>query len=178
MRAGALRELLIVQKPTEVQDLQGEPETTWSEFDQLWAGEMTDAGRETETRDTALAASPSNWTLRHRHGVTEKMRMLVHIESTTLDGSITAAVTTITVTSSADFPLEGEFRIQIESELLLVTAGWGTTSWTVTRGLDGTTAATHADDVILHRMGVVDIQSVRDPDGRRRELAILGVTHG
>ena len=178
MKAGDLREKLIVQKPTETQDIMGAPDTAWTEFDQVWAGEVRATGSEAESRDTARVARPSNWTLRHRHGITEKMRFLAQLESTTLDGLINSSVTTITVTSSADFPLEGEFRILVESEIMLVTAGWGTTSWTVTRALDGTTAASHADDKILHRMRVVDIQSVMDPDGRRRELAILGVVHG
>ena len=173
-----LRELVIVQKPTETQDSGGEPDVAWSEFDEVYAGELTYKGRESEGRDTATTERPSTWTLRHRFGITEKMRLLAPAEDTTLDGSINASVTTITVTSSADFPLEGEFRIQIESEILLVTAGWGTTSWTVTRGLDGTTGASHADDKLIQRMEVVDIESVRDPDGRQRELTVIGVVHG
>ena len=31
-----LSHLLIVQKPTETQDSGGEPDVTWSEFDQVW----------------------------------------------------------------------------------------------------------------------------------------------
>ena len=38
----------------------------------------------------------------------------------------------------------GQFRIAIESELMLVTAGETTTTWTVTRGIEGTTPAAHA----------------------------------
>ena len=36
--------------------------------------------------------------------------------------------------SAAGFPTSGSFRIRIEEELLEVTAGQGTTTWTVMRG--------------------------------------------
>jgi hypothetical protein len=47
------------------------------------------------------------------------------------------------VASAAAFPNTPQVRIRVGSELLLVTAVSGTT-WTVTRGLEGTTAAAHA----------------------------------
>jgi len=52
---------------------------------------------------------------------------------------------TAAVSVAAPVSLQGgQFRIAIESELLLVTAGEATTTWTVTRGVEGTTAAAHA----------------------------------
>jgi fibronectin type 3 domain-containing protein len=65
--------------------------------------------------------------------------------STTLTASITAAQTTITVASDAGFPAPG-FSVAIGSEILLITAvsGIGNTTWTVTRGQQGTTAAAAA----------------------------------
>src|SRR5436190_22498956 len=64
--------------------------------------------------------------------------------TTTLNGAINNSVTSITVTSATTFPTTGNFRILIDSEILLVTAVSGTT-FTVTRGAEGTTAVTHAD---------------------------------
>lgn len=64
--------------------------------------------------------------------------------TTTLSAAITTtSATSISVTSGASFPSSGNFMVGIGSELLLVTAGQGTTTWTVTRGYLGTTAATH-----------------------------------
>jgi predicted CXXCH cytochrome family protein len=64
-------------------------------------------------------------------------------ETTTLSAAIaTTGATSISVTSAADFP-EQKFTIKIDSEQMLVTAGMGTTTWTVTRGANSTTAATH-----------------------------------
>lgn len=65
--------------------------------------------------------------------------------TTTLNGAITAGATTIVVASSSGFPSSGNFVILIDTELMLVTAGNGTTSWTVTRALEGTTAAAHSN---------------------------------
>ncbi len=63
---------------------------------------------------------------------------------TTLSAGVNAAVTTLPVVSASAFPSTAQYRIRVEDELMLVTAGTGTTSWTVTRGVEGSTAATHA----------------------------------
>lgn len=63
--------------------------------------------------------------------------------STTLVGTINNSVTSITVSSAAGFPSNSQFRIIIDTEIMIVTAGAGTTTWTVTRGADGSTAASH-----------------------------------
>ena len=47
------------------------------------------------------------------------------------------------------FPAVAQYRIVIENEILLVTAGAGTTTWTVTRGAEGTTAAAHTDGTLV-----------------------------
>ncbi len=50
--------------------------------------------------------------------------------------------TSITVVSGVNFPSTGNFVIKIDSELMLCTAR-STTTLTVVRGIEGTTAATH-----------------------------------
>lgn len=60
-----------------------------------------------------------------------------------LDGSITDVATTINVLSSSGAPT-ADFRIRIGSELMLVTDVSANT-FTVTRGVEGTVAAAHAD---------------------------------
>jgi len=62
---------------------------------------------------------------------------------TTLVGNITSSTSPITVSSTASFPFSGSFVIQIDSEQMLVTGGQGTTTWTVTRGINGTIATSH-----------------------------------
>lgn len=62
---------------------------------------------------------------------------------TTLSSGIDDVTTSIGVASATGAPSEN-FRIIIDSEIMLVTAVSGTT-WTVTRGVESTTAATHSN---------------------------------
>jgi hypothetical protein len=67
-------------------------------------------------------------------------------QSTTLSAVISStSSTSITVTSATGFPGSGNYNIQIDGEVMTVTAGQGTTTWTVTRGANGSTAATHSN---------------------------------
>ena len=70
---------------------------------------------------------------------------------TTLAGPIstTASPTTITVTSTLGFPQSGTYTIGVGKELMTVTAGAGTSSWTVTRSVGGTTPTTHLAGAIV-----------------------------
>ena len=63
--------------------------------------------------------------------------------SATLAAAINASQTTITVSSASGFPTSGSYRIRIDDEEMTVTGGQGTTTWTVTRGVNGTTAGSH-----------------------------------
>jgi hypothetical protein len=68
----------------------------------------------------------------------------VNPKTTTRTSATTAGQTTITVASAAGFPGSGTYYVRIDSEVLAVTGGQGTTTWTVARGQLGTAAATHA----------------------------------
>lgn len=68
---------------------------------------------------------------------------------TTLNGTITSGATSLVVASASGFPGSGNYDIQIESEVMTVTAGQGTTTWTVTRGVNGSTAASHTSGVFV-----------------------------
>lgn len=64
--------------------------------------------------------------------------------STTLTAGMTVDGTSMAVASASGFPTVAPYLVQIDSELVLVNSGAGTTTWTVKRGQNGTTAATHA----------------------------------
>ena len=61
---------------------------------------------------------------------------------TTLSGAMNASQTTLTVASASGFPMSA-FKIRIDDEYMNVTGGFGTTTWTVTRGVSGSTATSH-----------------------------------
>jgi hypothetical protein len=68
---------------------------------------------------------------------------LANNASTTLSSSATSGATTISVASAASFPSTGNFRLICGSEIMLCTGVSGTT-FTVVRGYESTTGASHA----------------------------------
>jgi hypothetical protein len=62
--------------------------------------------------------------------------------NTTLSGAMTSSQTTLTVASATGFPTTA-FMIRIDDEYMNVTGGFGTTSWTVQRGVNNSTATAH-----------------------------------
>ena len=81
-------------------------------------------------------------------GATVDKALWVSSEQTTLNGGINAAVTSITLTA-ARFADTGLPYAMIENEKVQITAGWGTTSLTVVRGVKGTTKAIHTDGTAI-----------------------------
>jgi len=73
----------------------------------------------------------------------------------TTSGTMSTGSTTLTVSSAAGFPTTGNYYIRTldtaagSQEVMLVTGGQGTTTWTVSRGQLGTTAQTHAAGVTV-----------------------------
>lgn len=85
--------------------------------------------------------------------------------TTSLNGAINASTTSVTVTDGSVFPSEGDFRVIVETEVMLVTAR-ATNVLTVVRGADGTTAASHVD--------TAQIKTVATEDQWNRLLIDLG----
>ncbi len=68
---------------------------------------------------------------------------------TTLTSSLTNTGTTLNVASYKSFPLTTSFYIKIDNEILLVTNGEGTNTWTVTRGVYSTPITGHVDNTLV-----------------------------
>ena len=96
---------------------------------------------------------------------------------TTLASAITSAGgVSISVTANAGFPQSSGFSIMIDSEQLTVTAGWGTNTWTVTRGANGTTATTHTNATMVFQCAtsLIPIEPVMfDPMVARYEPSLM-----
>lgn len=71
--------------------------------------------------------------------------------TTTLSGSIASGDTSLVVTSATLFPGGPQFRLLLDSEYMLVTAVAGTT-FTVTRGVENTTAAAHSNGTTISQV--------------------------
>ena len=81
---------------------------------------------------------------------------------TTLNGTITAGATSLIVTADTGYPAV-PFTIQIEDEVILVTARTGVNFSTVTRGYDGTTGVGHDTGVDVKHV-VVALDYVGRPE--------------
>ena len=79
--------------------------------------------------------------------------------TTSLASSMTASTTTMSVASSAGFPTSNGFRVKVNYEIVRVTGGAGTATWTVKRGLDGTVATTHSSSTPVSVVQRVDVNS-------------------
>lgn len=91
--------------------------------------------------------------------------------TTTITADPGSGGTTLAVTANSRFPGTNNYKINVESERMLVTAGAGTNSWTVTRGIDGTTAVAHSIGVTVNQ--VVAVQRV-EPVAAIRATSYLG----
>lgn len=81
--------------------------------------------------------------------------------ASTLNGGINNSTTTVVVTSAASFPTTGNFRILIDSEIMLVTTVSSNT-FTVTRAHENTAAASHSDlAVVTHIFTAGAIDAIR-----------------
>jgi FtsP/CotA-like multicopper oxidase with cupredoxin domain len=84
-------------------------------------------------------------------GLADDTYYQVNPKTTTRTGTttFTAGTTTLPVASAAGFPASGNYYIRIDSEVLQVTGGQGTTTWTVARGQLGSAAAAHAANATI-----------------------------
>ncbi len=71
-----------------------------------------------------------------------------NLAASTLTAGISAVATTLTVVSATPFSTAPQFRIIIDSEIMLVTGVAGAV-FTVTRASEGTTATTHATSAVV-----------------------------
>lgn len=92
-----------------------------------------------------------------------------------LDGSISDTDTSLDLADASDFPTPGtneEVRIKIESEILSYTSKSSNTLSGLSRGLEGTAAASHADQVL------VSLNATADSYDRKKDLETVetGIT--
>ena len=74
---------------------------------------------------------------------------------TTLNGDISNSTTSVVVLSGTTFPSGGQFRILIDSEIMLVTSISGGVTYTVTRAQEGTAAVFHANGSLVTHLWTV-----------------------
>ena len=77
--------------------------------------------------------------------------LLTNFGRTTLASGCTDVATSISLLDGSSFPATGNFRVNCEDEIMLVTAR-ATNTLTVQRGMEGTTAAAHSTGVHISQV--------------------------
>ena len=179
LRAGRLKHRLILQKPSRSVDAtSGEHLATWGTLKTVWGAVEPMRGSELTNAQQRNGKLTHKVTIRHTNGVASDNRILAPKESTTIAAAIaTTSVTAVTLASALPFPGRDDnartIRIRIESEVMEMTAGFGTVNATVSRGVDGTTPATHADATTVHHMAVLEIGELLNMNESDHRLELL-----
>ena len=92
---------------------------------------------------------------------------------TTLNEALDDTETGVDVVNAASFPTEGDFVINVEGELMKVTAVTSNT-FTVTRGVEGTTAVPHPLGATVKNVLTADMVATLAPDTGWHEVGGTG----
>lgn len=176
MSIGDMTERLIVQKRADTRDDYGDPVPAWTEYARRWAKLTFRSGG--ERFDNRQEAQQSDYLgeMRYLPGARTKWRALWRTgEKTHLTAACTATGTTLYVDSDDEFPNDAPYLVQVADEVIEVTSGFGSTTWTVERGKDGTTAAVHGNNRDVYLLSVLDIESVWH---EKRRTTYMGLNEG
>lgn len=113
------------------------------------------------SRPVGVADAPSATTVAEVNGV--EVPILDLNAALTADPGASGATLAINAWN-VRWPASGSFKLRIEKEVVLVTAGHTTTSLTVTRAQDGTTGVAHASSTPVYQVGL--LQRVSPVDER------------
>jgi hypothetical protein len=81
--------------------------------------------------------------------VSDNTAYQVKPKTTTLTSARSAAQTTLPIASASGFPTAGAYYVRVDNEVMQVTGGQGTSTWTVARAQLGTLAANHANNATV-----------------------------
>lgn len=177
MRAGRMRHKVILQQPAISRESSyGDPSETWTTVTSAWAEVEPLSGSELFRARQVQSDVTHRVSMRHRHGVAARMRFLAPRGQTVVSGDITATSVSVTVANAAPFPSRVPFAALLGNEIVRVAAGEArTTTWTIARAQDGTSAAPHGTGRAVTLMVPLEIEAPMDVGGRGRELELLCV---
>ena len=170
MRAGKLNKKIVLERSTETQAASGRHTETWAVLARVWAAVTPLTGGERKQAEQVQSDATRRVEIRRYEGLTPKDRALLPVACTLLNGARTAGQTSIVVDDVAGVSGTQAVYAQCETELMLITAGHGTTTLTVTRGADGTTPASHADNTPFVILAVLEIREIQEPAPARQLL--------
>lgn len=179
MIASDLMERVIIEKRVDARDNRGDPVPAWTNFATRWAKIDATGGTERWDNRQETQTLTHSVEMRYLPGARTKWRALWRRgEQTTLKGAVTAAGTTFVVNSATEFPNDAPYLVLVGAEVVKVTSGMGTTSWTVSRAQDGTTGRAHGTGARVHLLVPMDIVAVAHERRRLTRLGCVEREHG
>ena len=173
MRSGSMRHSVIIQQPGASVDTVGHVTEAWTEYAERRADIVPLHGRELEAASERWGEVSHKIRMRYQDGMSPDMRLLFRRTNTVLSSAIgTTADVTPGVVSGSGFPRKGNHRVRIDDEIMEVTAGFATTAWTVTRGMDGSTPVAHAAAANVYLLVVADVVATLNVKERGHEMLV------
>jgi hypothetical protein len=105
------------------------------------------------------------------HSAIRRYERFANNAGSQLVSAIDADDATLTVVSADTFPTEGNFRIIVDTEIMVVIAVVGTT-FKILRGQEGTSAASHSTNAGVFHVVTADSLASRDSDARASDLFV------
>mgnify|MGYP001595900343 CR=1 FL=1 len=144
----------------------------WANVRGFWCEVMAKAADEKTIQQQQRLITDVDLRCRYAADIRSNKRVLLPRNTATLAAGINSAVTSLTVSSAGLCADDRDTVIRIDDEFLLVTAGFGTTSLTATRGAFGSTAAAHLISVTAIKMAVLEITGVLNVANKNLELIL------
>ena len=172
--AGNLRHKCYLQKNTGTQDTaSGAIVDSWTNVRSIYAELLRMPANERIESQQVTPESLIDIRVRYADDIFAERRLLVPRNTDTLASAIASgAVTSITINDANLCPDARFSFIRIEDEFLTVTAGYGTTTLTVTRGAFGSSAVAHSSSTVIIRMGVAEILSIVNTNNIKEEMIL------
>jgi SPP1 family predicted phage head-tail adaptor len=145
----------------------GELVEVWINFATVWGNIFIDASNTQMVASKEQVKRELTVGIRHMDGVNAGMRVLIPKTRAVLSAGINNSVGSISVSKAVLSPDSRFAILRINSEFVVVTAGYGTTTLTVTRGQFGSTPVAHDADAPIVQMSPALIHGVEDEDNRR-----------
>ena len=171
---GMMNDEVELLRPTRTKDSTGQEVLSWTKFQTLMAKVSPISGRELIQGLSAQSDITYRVNFPYYPAIEADTRVLVPTDWSTLSGGINDAVTSIPVTDYTQFSLKtNDFYAKIESEIIKITAGQGTSTFTGTRGQLGTSAAAHSSGVYIIPFILLEVKFVQNVNFARVETEIL-----
>lgn len=172
MNPGKLRHKAYLQRDAGSADTQsGAITESWTNMRGQFVGVTYAVGGEEQQSEQVTPVSKATVLCRHSNDITTDKRWLIPRCAGTVSAIAGAGTTSITISDADILPNARHSVLRIGDEFVIATAGWGTTSLTVTRGAFGSSASAHASGTACARYGVFEILDVIVEDNIERMMS-------